>query len=163
MTNLRKRFEIVQGYHELGMAAEALAELADIEREVGPSTGTLALRMVLHRAGGQWTEMREVADMLNRRQPTQPETWIWLADATRHSVSLEAARDILMEAEKTFPANAHIKFQIGCYHCRLGAIDPAEAYVRAAIALDQRWGRIALADEDVRELWSRLEAKHGKD
>lgn len=163
MSDWRNRLEVVQGYHELGMHAEALAELASIERESGPVTEVLAMRMALHRAEEEWAEMREVAGHLHRRQPAQPETWIWLADATRHSVSLEAARDILMEAEKAFPENPHIKFQIGCYHCRLGQISPAEAYVRAAIALDPRWGRIALGDEDVRELWDRLAAPPAKE
>jgi tetratricopeptide (TPR) repeat protein len=158
MSELRKRFEVVQGYHELGMHADALAELARIEEEIGPHVEVLALRMAIHRTAGQWEEMRGVADVIRRLQPTQAEAWIWLADATRHSVSLEAAREILVEAEKTFPANPHIKFQIGCYHCRLGEIDPAEKYVRAAIAIDQRWNQIALADEDVRELWPRLAA-----
>ncbi len=158
MSELRKRFEVVQGYQELGMHAEALAELAGIEAEVGPQVEVLALRMAIHRSARQWADMREVADIIKRLQPAQAEAWIWLADATRHSVSLEAAREILVEAEKAFPGNPHIKFQIGCYHCRLGEIDPAEKYVRAAIALDQRWTRIALADEDVRELWPRLDA-----
>jgi hypothetical protein len=157
MIELKKRFEVVQGYHELGMNAEALAELAEIEEEVGPQVELLALRMSVHRSAGQWNEMRGVADIIKRLQPAQAEAWIWLADATRHSVSLEAARDILVEAEKSFPANPHIKFQIGCYHCRLGEIVPAERYVRAAIALDRRWNQIALSDEDVRELWPRLD------
>jgi tetratricopeptide (TPR) repeat protein len=158
MSELHKRIEVVQGYHELGMHAEALAELTRIEDEVGLQVELLALRMTIHRSAAQWDEMREVADIIKRLQPAQAEAWIWLADATRHSVSLEAAREILVEAEKTFPENPHIKFQIGCYHCRLGEIDPAEKYVRAAIALDQRWNQIALADEDVRELWARLAA-----
>ena len=120
------------------------------------------MRVALLRAARQWAGMREAADQLKNRQPAQAETWIWLADATRHSVSLEAARAILIEAEKAFPSNPHIKFQLGCYHCRLGEIDPAETYVRAAIALDERWNRIALADEDVRELWERLGSKPGR-
>ena len=157
MSELRKRFEVVQGYQELGMHEEALKALAEIEEEVGPLVEVLALRMTIHRSAGHWDDMREVAGIIRRLQPAQAEAWIWLADATRHSVSLEAAREILVEAEKAFPANPHIKFQIGCYHCRLGEIDPAEKYVRAAIALDPRWNRIALADEDVRELWPRLD------
>ena len=157
MSELRKRFEMVQGYHELGMNAEALAELLEIEAEVGPRIEVLSMRLAIHRSAEQWDEMREVAGVIQRLQPAQAEAWIWLADATRHSVSLEAAREILVEAEKSFPENPHIKFQIGCYHCRLGEIDPAEKYVRAAIALDPRWNRIALSDEDVRELWPRLD------
>jgi tetratricopeptide (TPR) repeat protein len=163
MSEMQKSFEVVQGYMELGMHADALAELKRIEAETGPRFEVLALRMTIHRAAGQWDEMREVAAVIQRLQPAQAEPWIWLADATRHSVSLEAAREILVEAEKSFPLNPHIKFQIGCYHCRLGETEPAEKYVRAAIALDQRWSRIALADDDVRELWPRLASEAGSD
>lgn len=158
MDEFQKRFEAVQGYLELGMHDEALSELADLERETGPRFEVLALRMTVLRDARQWDAMREVAALIRRLRPEQAETWIWLADATRHSVSLEAAREILTEAEKSFPENPHIKFQIGCYHCRLGELDPAERYVRAAIALDRRWNRIARGDDDVRELWPRLTA-----
>jgi tetratricopeptide (TPR) repeat protein len=156
MSEMQKRFEVVQGYLELSMFADALAELKGIEMEAGPRFEVLALRMTIHRAARQWDEMRKVTAAIQRQQPAQAEAWIWHADATRHSVSLEAAREILIEAEKAFPQNPHIKFQIGCYHCRLGEMEPAEKYVRAAIAIDPRWNRIALSDEDVRELWPRL-------
>ena len=159
MSEIQKRFEAAQGYLELGMHEEALAELADLEREVGPRFEVLALRMSVLRSAEDWDSMREVAAIIQRMRPEQPEVWIWLADATRHSVALEAARKILLEAEKEFPTNPHIKFQIGCYHCRDGEFDPAERYVRAAIALDPRWRQIALGDDDVRELWPRLKAK----
>ncbi len=158
MEEFQKRFEAVQGYLELGMHAEALSELAALEQEAGPRFEILALRMSVLRAAREWDGMREVTARMRRMRPGEAETWIWLADASRHSVSLEAAREILTEAEKSFPDNPHIKFQIGCYHCRLGELEPAERYVRAAIALDRRWNRIARGDDDVRELWPRLAA-----
>ena len=161
MEEFQKTFEVAQGYLELGMHAEALGELAALEQDAGPRFEILALRMTVLRDAGQWDAMREVAARIRRMRPGQAETWIWLADATRHSVSLEAAREILTEAEKSFPENPHIKFQIGCYHCRLGELDPAERYVRAAIALDRRWNQIAQGDDDVRELWPRLAADPG--
>ena len=156
MSEIQKAFEVAQGYLELGMHAEALTELAELERKVGPRFEVLALRLTVLRSAGNWDAMREVAAIIQRMRPGEPESWIWLADATRHSVALAAARRILLEAEEKFPANPHIKFQIGCYHCRDGEIDPAERYVRAAIALDPRWRQIAMGDDDVRELWPRL-------
>ncbi len=154
--NLKKRFDAVQGYLELGMFDEALEELTALESEIGPRFEVLALRMTAYRAAHRWEEMREVAALIHRLRPGHAESWVWLADATRHSISLEVAREILRDAETAFPANPHVKFQLGCYHCQLGELIPAERCVREAIALDRRWHEIALGDTDVESLWPRL-------
>lgn len=153
---IKKRFDAVQGYLELGMHADALSELAALEETLGPRFEVLALRMTVFRAARRWDDMREVAGIIHRLRPENAESWIWLADATRHSVSLQAAREILREAETAFPGNPHVKFQLGCYSCQMGELAPGERYVREAIALDQRWAQIALSDPDVEPIWATL-------
>lgn len=152
----KKRLDAVQGYLELGMFEDALSELASIEAECGPRFEVLALRMMVLRAQKRWREMHAVCSVLKQTRPEHAESWIWLADATRHSQSLGAAREILREAETMFPTNPHVKFQLGCYHCQLGELEPAMRYVQEAVALDRRWLRVALSDSDVEPLWEVL-------
>ncbi|MBS0657959.1 MAG: hypothetical protein JSR82_06900 [Verrucomicrobia bacterium] len=152
----KKRLDAVQGYLELGMFDDALAELAAIEGEFGPRYEVLMLRMMTLRGQQRWGEMREVCSILRETQPERAESWIWLADATRHCRSLGEAREILREAETMFPANPHVKFQLGCYSCQLGELEPAMRYVQEAVALDRRWLRVALSDRDVEPLWEIL-------
>jgi len=152
----KKRLDAVQGYLELGMFEDALAELSAIEADYGPRFELLALRMMTLRAQRRWAEMREVCSVLRETRPEQAESWIWLADATRHSRSLGEAREILREAETMFPANPHVKFQLGCYCCQLGDLEPAMRYVQEAVALDRRWLKVALSDQDVEPLWEVL-------
>lgn len=159
---LKKRFDAVQGYLELGMFDDALGELVAIERETGPRFEIQALRMTALRALKRWDEMRAVCVELKESRPEHAESWIWLADATRHSRSLGAAREILREAETLFPANPHVKFQLGCYHCQMGELEPAMRYVQEAVSLDRRWLRIALSDSDVEPLWQVLGLERGE-
>ena len=78
--------------------------------------------------------------------------WVSLADAVRHQGSLQQGRTILLEAERKFPDNPHIKFQLGCYHCQLHDLDKARSYLQAAIRLDQSWANAAKEDADLAPL-----------
>jgi hypothetical protein len=75
-----------------------------------------------------------------------------LADAVRHQDSLQQGRSILLEAERKFPNNPHIKFQLGCYHCQLRDMDKARSYLQAAIRIDESWASVAKEDADLAPL-----------
>lgn len=145
------------GYYDLGMYAEALEELQAIDPKAPERPETLLLKMSLLRNLDRWPEMKKVAVRLVQAFPEEPELWVSLADAARHADCLEAGRRILVEAEKRFPANAHIKFQLGCYFCRMQDLPAAEAYVRKAISIDADWERVVPRDEDLRELHPRFD------
>ena len=47
-----------------------------------------------------------------------PELWGNWAYATRRNMSVEAAKTILLDAEKQHPQDATIQFNLGCYVLR---------------------------------------------
>jgi tetratricopeptide (TPR) repeat protein len=152
MANLAKLQEEMEGYCGLGMYDEALHVLDSI-RIKGQEEVTLSfLRTRILRAAGRYAEMRKTAEKLKDRCPNEPEAWVSLADAMRQSGSIQQGRIVLQEAEKKFPQNPHIKFQLGCYHCLLRELDKARTYVQAAIAIDRAWAEAAQSDEDLAPL-----------
>ena len=67
--------------------------------------------------------------------------------------SIEAAREILLNAEPEFPKEAIIKYNLACYYCQLAEIKSAKEYLNKAFEVDSTWRLQALDDEDLRLLW----------
>ena len=83
---------------------------------------------------------------------------IALAYATRRANSIEAAREILINAESKFPKEAVIKYNLACYFCQLGNLETAKNYLERAFEIDSSWRLRALEDEDLGPLWDSLQA-----
>ena len=125
-----------RGYIELGLLAEAAAELDQLPAGSANGDEVLGLRLIILRELGHWIELCTVAAELVRRQPANAGAWITFAYATRRARSLSEAEAILREAELRHPAEATIQFNLGCYACQRGDLAEARARVDAAIALE---------------------------
>ncbi len=152
MDSASKLQEELEGYCGLGMYDEALHRIALARRKGDHSLTLDFLRTRILRAAGRFVELKKTAEQLRRLRPEEPEVWVSLADAVRHQDSLQKGRSILLEAERKFPDNPHIKFQLGCYHCQLRDLDKARSYLQAAIRLDQSWANVAKEDADLAPL-----------
>jgi len=100
--------------------------------------------------------MREVAKRLAEFQPNDIQWTISLAYATRRANSIQAAKEILLNAESKFPKEAIIKYNLACYCCQLGEIENARNYLKKVFEIDSTWRAQALDDEDLRPLWDSL-------
>ena len=78
------------------------------------------------------------------------------ADATRRADSIQAAKEILLNAESMFPKEAIIRYNLACYCCQLGEIENAKDYLKKSFEIDSTWRLQALDDEDLRPLWDSL-------
>ena len=156
MDNPAKLQEELEGYCGLGMYDEALARINRARRKGDHSLTLAFLRTRILRAAGRFLELRKTAERLRRLRPEEPEVWVSLADAVRHHDSLQHGRSILLEAERKFPDNPHIKFQLGCYHCQLQDLEKARSYVQAAIRIDQAWADAAKEDKDLAPLRQKI-------
>ena len=152
MVNPAKLQEELEGYCGLGMYDEALRRITQARRKGDHSLTLAFLRTRILRAAGRFVELKKTAEQLRRQRPEEPEVWVSLADAVRHQDSLQQGRSILLEAERKFPDNPHIKFQLGCYHCQLRDLDKARSYLQAAIRLDESWATVAKEDADLAPL-----------
>ncbi len=141
-----------RGYIELGLLAEAAAELDQLPPSASGDDEVLGLRLVILREQGHWIELRSVAGELVRRQPANAEAWITFAYATRRARSLGEAEAILREAELRHPREATIQFNLGCYACQLGDLPEARRRVDAAIALEPLFRAAVETDPDLAPL-----------
>jgi Flp pilus assembly protein TadD len=149
---LKWRLSHTQGYLDLGMVAEAAAELGHISATDGGGLEVLMLRIAVLQEQKNWGALRAAAGEFVRRQPAEASGWVTWAYATRRADSLAAAEEILRQAEPLHPREATIQFNLGCYACQRGDLAGARRRVDRAIALDAGFRAAAATDPDLAPL-----------
>lgn len=140
------------GYRELGLFAEAAAELALVPGEFRDELEVLVERAALSHEMGAWIDLERVCRELTRRQPDDAGWWIMRAYGARRSDSLIAAEEVLLEAEILHGGEATIQFNLGCYACQRGNLLLARSRVQRAIELDNNFLKLAQNDPDLEPL-----------
>ncbi len=149
---VKRRLSFAQGYLELGMIAEAAAELEQVPPSEHQSLEFIAVRLTLLQEQKNWPALSAIAGDLVRRVPTEAAAWVTWAYATRRADSLAAAEKILLEAEQHHPEEATIQFNLGCYACQRGDLGEARRRVRRATTLDPKFAAAAETDPDLAPL-----------
>ena len=149
-------FEAACGYAELGMFHEANEQLEKIDPFLRAAPEILALRIEIYCGLEKWELMAELAKRLTEFEPDNPQWPVSLAYATRRANSIEAAKEILLNAERKFPKEAVIKYNLACYLCQTEDIENAKNYLKKAFEIDSACRITALDDKDLKPLWESL-------
>jgi hypothetical protein len=139
----QQHWQAAVGYVELGMFQDANDQLEKIDPFNRAAPEVLAVRIAIYHGLKKWDLMREIAKRLADFQPHDVQWLISYAYATRSVESLNAAKEILLEAESKFPKEGIIKYNLACYSSQLQEID-------------LNWRKAALEDEDLKPLWDSL-------
>src|SRR5215472_9538139 len=135
------------GNVELGMFQDANDQLEKIDPFNRAAPEVLAVRLAIYHGLKKWELMQEIAKRLAEFQPDDIQWTISLAYATRRADSIQAAKEILLNAELKFPKEAIIKYNLACYFCQMGDIRNAKDYLKKAFEIDLKWRLKALDDE----------------
>jgi Tfp pilus assembly protein PilF len=148
----KRRLSHAQGYLELGLFADALAELDRLPEPEASSLEASGLRLAIFQEQADWPALRQHARLVAQRWPDEPAGWVTWAYAARRAESLAAAEAILLAAELQLPAEAAIQFNLGCYACQQGDLAAARRRLDRAIALDAKFAALAETDPDLQPL-----------
>lgn len=148
----KRRLAHAHGYLELGMVAEAAAELDKIPAPENTQLETLSLRLAVLQEQQNWPQLRDLARYLVERTPAEAAAWVTWAYATRRADSLAAAEKILLAAETRHPTEPTIQFNLGCYACQRGDLAAARERVDRAVAIDPKFAVAAATDPDLAPL-----------
>lgn len=149
MTAFERHLTAAAGYLELGMAADAGAELDAIEPTRRDDWQVLALRVVVYQETAAWEPMRRTSEQLVTVQPEQAQWTLSLAYATRRCRSLSEARAILLAALERHPEESTIPYNLACYEAQLDHLSAARQWLNTAISMNARHQEMALADNDL--------------
>ncbi len=148
----KRRLSYARGYLELGLVAEAAAELDQIPAPENETDDAIAVRIAVLHHQEDWKSLRTIASYWVQRHPEDGAAWVTWAYATRRSESLAAAEEILLEAERRHPDEPTIQFNLGCYSCQRGDLINARRHLDRAIALDAKFAEAAKTDPDLAPL-----------
>lgn len=142
-----------EGWHELGVPAEAAAELALISPDQQRHPDVLEVRWVLLAYEQRWDEALAIARDLLTAAPARSSGWLHQAYALRRAAGggLQAAWDALLPAAVKFPRKPLICFNLACYACQLGKREEALGWLKRALKIGHREEiiRMALVDGDL--------------
>jgi predicted Zn-dependent protease len=138
-----------QGYLELGMVEEALAELSGVKSlEVGdPDLFELRLHIMMH--AERWSEALVVAEELLRLNPSAVPAYIHGAFALHELGRTAEARDLLLRGPEILRKDPTYHYNIGCYEAVLGNNESAKQSLERSFALDETYRDFAKKDPDL--------------
>src|SRR6266849_8847122 len=132
------------------MYLDANEELEKVDPYERAAPEILALRVAIYRGLEKWELMAAISKRLVAFQPDDVQWMVSFAYAVRRANSIEAAKEILLEAEQKFPKEAVIKYNLACYFCQLRDLETAKIYLKRAFEIDTNWQLEALEDEDLK-------------
>ena len=148
------------GWLELGLRAEATAELELISPAHRQHPDVLGTRWTLLAGESRWEEALVVARTLMKAAPDRAEGWLHQAYALRRAAEggLQKAWGALLPAATKFQEEPIICFNLACYACQLGQLDEARGWLKRAMKLGgrDRVKLMALVDEDLEPLWKEI-------
>jgi len=146
-----------QGYLELGMAEEALAELASVSPPECTDPDVLELRLHVLMQAKRWDEALATAEELLRLDPVAAPAYIHGAFALHELGRTREARDFLQKGPEALRKDPTFHYNIGCYEAVLGNRDAALQSLRESFALDGAYRNFARRDPDLAVMREDLE------
>jgi predicted Zn-dependent protease len=138
-----------QGYLELGMAEEALAELAFMPGIESHDPEIIELRLHILMEAKRWAEALATAEELIRFNTDAIPAYIHGAFALHELGRTEEARNLLLKGPAELRKDPTFHYNIGCYEAVLGNSEAALHSLQASFALDETYRDFARRDPDL--------------
>ena len=149
-------FQAAQGYLELGMMDDALAELDSLPAAAQERAEVLHLRVFIHMQAKGWQEALKISERVCRLYPDDTAGFIHAAFCLHALGRTTEAKQVLLGGPSALLSEATYHYNLGCYDAALGHIEDAQAHLRVSFQLDKKFREIAKTDADLREVWDSL-------
>jgi predicted Zn-dependent protease len=142
-----------QGYSELGMFEDALAELNSLPEEFSTNFTVLELRIGVLMQAKRWKTALTASRDLCRLDGENTTGYIHAAFCLHELGKTAEARDILLEGPTALHAVPTFHYNLACYECALGHLDLARMHLEKSFELDKKLREFARSDPDLAPLW----------
>lgn len=146
------------GWIELGNRAEARLELEKISAKFREHPDVLELKWTLASDAKDWTACVDIAETIVRVAPDRSFGWVHRSYALHELGKTDEAWKRLLPAEKIFPEEFLIPYNLACYAAQLDNLDDARFWLSKAVTLGgiQKVKLMGLQDNDLTALWPEL-------
>jgi predicted Zn-dependent protease len=141
-----------QGYAELSMYDDALAELDSLPAEALKTAEALELRTVILMQAKRWQEALAVGRELCLTEPKRSGGFIHTAFCLHELGRTIEARDCLLDGPPSLHSEATFHYNLACYECALGHLDLARLHLDKSFAMDKKMRDLAKRDPDLAAL-----------
>ena len=143
-----------QGYSELSMFDDALAELDSLPPEMADHAGVTELRAVILMQARRWKPALVASRALCALQPNQTGGYIHAAFCLHEMGRTDEARDVLLGGPAALRTEPTYHYNLACYECVLGHLELARMHLDKSIELDKKYRDFAKSDPDLAPLHS---------
>lgn len=141
-----------QGYIELEMPEEALAELDQLAPADQNREEVLQLRLFVMMRGRLWQPALEVCTRLREMFPEGSTGFIHGAFCLHEMGRTAEAKNLLLQGPPSLAKEATFFYNLGCYDAVLGNIEEATAALRTSFEMDKKFREIAKYDPDLKSV-----------
>lgn len=145
-----------QGYLELDMPVDALAELDSMPSEDRDVESALQLRLFISMKSHKWEESLRICERLRQIYPEAVSGYIHGAFCLHERGQTDAALNLLLSGPSSLAEEATYFYNLACYSAVLGDLEGAADYAQRSFAMDDKFRDIAKLDPDLSELRGQL-------
>ena len=153
---LERSLLAAQGYMELEMPAEALAELDDLPADEQELEDVLQMRLFILLRGRIWEPALEVCAQLRELFPECTTGYIHGAFCLHELGRTAAAKEILLSGPSCLAKEATYFYNLGCYDAVLGNLEEAITNLKTSFQMDDKFRAIAKYDPDLKSVSDRI-------
>jgi Flp pilus assembly protein TadD len=149
-----KHLAYALGFLQLGLHADAHAELAALPPEVAATAPALTLRLELAMAEEEWDRVIALAPDLVALDSSEERPWVAWAYALRELKRVNEAQEILLAGVRMIgDPSPLVEYNLACYACLLGELEEAKQLLANVYARDKSWRAVAREDPDLAALF----------
>lgn len=152
MDDFQRKLLAAQGYAELGMLGDALAEMDGLEPAERARPEVLEMRTLILMRALRWPEALETARALCRAAPGNGAGWVHTAFCQHEMGDSAAARETMLTAPAALRKEAIYHYNLACYECALGHLEQARTHMERSFAMDEKYREFARHDPDLAPL-----------
>jgi predicted Zn-dependent protease len=149
---LEQQLRIAEGYAELGMHQEALAELDKLSSRVEDYPAILRMRVAIVLQLREWATALRLSRRLCELLPNESYGFIHAAFCLHELGRTLEAKEMLLNGPASLLDQPVYYYNLGCYEAVLGNLEQAKAYLRASFRLNKAFQDIAKNDADLTAL-----------
>jgi tetratricopeptide (TPR) repeat protein len=156
--NDQRHLTAAEGWLGLGDHLEANEELEQVRAENRAHPAVLELRWQVYAKAKKWDAALEIASALIQSIPEHPLGWVHRSYCLHELKKTDEARDNLLRVVAQFPDDPIMRYNLACYECQLGRLEPAKNWLEKAFEVgdSKKIKLMALGDPDLEPLWKEI-------
>ena len=151
-----QKIRAAEGYAELGMYDDALAELDQIAADRQDGLETLRMRVEIVLRMRDWKSALRSSLKVCRLYPNDSSGFIHTAFCLHELGRTKEAKQTLLDGPAKLLDEPVYYYNLGCYDAVLGNLDQAKAYLRTSFRLDKSFRDMAKNDPDLKRIRDEL-------